>query len=316
MILCIGLTPTVQRTMRLDRFAPGSVNRAAQTTVTASGKAVNVARVLTTLGANARLFHAVGGESGRFVTRTLAGEGLHVETFDAGDGAPTRTCTTLLFGDGTPPTELVEESQPVAEEILTRIHRAADAKFLHARAAVCSGSLTPGAPTDFYARFVRLGREQGVRVVVDAQGEPLRAALRERPFLVKPNRDEAAATLGFSLTGNAEADARTAVNALLEAGAEWALVSMGKAGSLLGGREDAKRYRFTPPPVNAVNPIGSGDSLTAGLLYALVERGESVVDAATFGTACGAANAMTLTSGVLNPADVWALLPDVTVVAS
>ncbi|MBC8141403.1 MAG: hexose kinase [Armatimonadetes bacterium] len=316
MILCIGLTPTVQRTMRFDRFVVGSVNRAAQTIVTASGKAVNVARVLTTLGANPRLFHAVGGDSGRFVTRTLAGEGLSVETFDAGDDAPTRTCTTLLFGDGTPTTELVEESKPLSEDIVTQIYRAADAQMLHARAVACSGSLTSGAPTDFYARFVKLGRERGVRVVVDAQGEPLRAALRERPFLVKPNRDEAAATLGLTLTGNADADARTAVNALLEAGAEWALVSMGKAGSLLGGRESAKRYRFTPPAVAAVNPIGSGDSLTAGLLYALVERGESVPDAATLGTACGAANALSLTSGVLRTTDVWALLPEVTVSVS
>lgn len=314
MILCIGLTPTVQRTMRFARFQVGGVNRAAQTVVTASGKSVNVARVLGTLGAKTRLVHAVGGDSGRFVAQSLAGEGLHGETIDAGDGTPTRTCTTLLFDDGTPTTELVEEARPLPEEILTQIHRAVDAQLLHARAVACSGSLTPGAPDDFYARFVRYGRENGIRVVVDAQKGPLQAALRERPFLVKPNREEAAATLGFALSGDPLPDAATAVDALLEAGSEWALVSMGKDGSLLGGRESPTRWRIVPPTINAVNPIGSGDSLTAGLLYALVEQGASVPDAAAFGTACGAANALSLTSGVLLPADVSRLLPQVRIV--
>ena len=283
--------------------------------VTASGKAVNVARVLATLGANAFLVHPVGGDSGRFVAATLAAEKLHVESVDAGNAAPTRTCTTLLFADNTLPTELVEEAQPLPETLLTQIQRAVESRLLHARAVSCSGSLTPGASPDFYARLVRDGRTAGVRVVVDAQGEPLRAALAERPFLAKPNREEAAATLGFALTGNALIDAQAAVSALLDAGAQWALVSMGRDGSLLGGREAKKRTRLTPPAVDAVNPIGSGDSLTAGLLYALVERGESVPDAAAFGTACGAANTLSSTSGVVLPADVQRLLPQVGVAA-
>lgn len=311
MILCIGLTPTVQRTMRFAHFQIGGVNRAVQTVVTASGKAVNVARVLTTLGTKARVVHAVGGDAGRYIVRSLVGEGVPSETIDAGEGTPTRTCTTMLFADGVPTTELVEEAKPLPEEILTQIHRTVDAQLLHARAVACSGSLTPGAPDDFYARFVRYGRINGIRVLVDAQKAPLLAALREGPFLVKPNREEAAATLGFALSGDPLADATTAVNALLEAGSEWALVSMGKDGSLLGGRESPTRWRIVPPTIDALNPIGSGDSLTAGTLYALVTQGKSVPEAAVYGTACGAANALSLTSGVLLPADVSRLLPQV-----
>ena len=309
MILCVGLTPTVQRTLRFARFQLGGVNRAAETVVTASGKAVNVARVLTTLGAGVHLVHPVGGDSGRYVAGELAREGVHGDAIDAGEYAATRTCCTLLFADGTPTTELVEEAKPLPEAVLTQVRRAADARLPHARAIACSGSLTPGVPDDFYAGFVAHGRDRGVRVLVDAQKGPLRAALAERPLLVKPNREEAAATLGFALSGDPLADARVAVNALLEAGAEWALVSLGKDGSLLGGRESPVRWRIGSPAVDVVNPIGSGDSLAAGALYALVEQGKSVPDAAVYGTACAAANALSLTSGVLLPADVARLLP-------
>jgi tagatose 6-phosphate kinase len=145
-----------------------------------------------------------------------------------------------------------------------------------------------------------------VPVLVDAQKAPLRAALAERPFLVKPNLEEAAATLDLP---NDESDARAAVSALMEVGARWALVSMGATGSLLGGGP-GNLWRIEPPRVEAVNPIGSGDSMAAGLLLAL-QRGSTVPDAGVYGTACAAANALTSTSGEVRPADVEDLLPRV-----
>ena len=48
--------------------------------------------------------------------------------------------------------------------------------------------------------------------------------------------------------------------------------------------------------------------MAAGLLLALV-RGSTVPDAAAYGTACAAANALTPTAGEVRPYDVEALLP-------
>ena len=314
MILCIGLTPTVQRTLRFDRFEVGAVNRAKETAVTASGKAVNVARVLHTLGAGSYLLHPLGGGSGAFVEQALLAEGVAQEVVPAGEEATTRTCTTLLVDGCGPTTELVEEARALSGEVVAALDAAWRRALPKARFVCLSGSLAPGVGEDFYAHILAEARDQrggGVRVLVDGQKGPLKAALAERPFLVKPNREEAAATLGFPLTGDALTDARTAVRALLDAGAQWALVSMGRAGSLLGGRESPALWHVAPPAVETVNPIGSGDSLAAGTVYALLEQGAPVPEAVAYGTACAAANALTLTSGVVNPADVARLLPDV-----
>ena len=135
------------------------------------------------------------------------------------------------------------------------------------------------------------------------------AALSERPFLVKPNLEEAVATLHLPTSGNGKSDTRAAVSALTDAGARWALVSEGASGSLLGHSSD-NLWRVEPPQVEAVNPIGSGDSMAAGLLLAL-RRGASVPDAAVYGTACAAANVLTPTSGVVRPTDVTVLYPRV-----
>ena len=55
MILCIGTTPTVQRTMVFDRLTVDEVNRATEVTEYSSGKAINVARVLTQIGEAERI---------------------------------------------------------------------------------------------------------------------------------------------------------------------------------------------------------------------------------------------------------------------
>ena len=299
----------MQRTLLFNALATGAVNRAKRVLVTASGKGINVARVLTVLGANAHLVHPLGGASGRFIADTLDEAGIYHDVVWDEDDTPTRTCTTLLVTNGET-TELVEEAAPLAFHDAQLIKAAIVNGLLQARAVCLSGSLPQGIEPELYARIVREAHAFGIPVVVDAQKEPLLAALPEGPFLVKPNRDEALQTLGISASGKAEADAQTAVSALTVAGAAWALVSMGKTGSLLGDVQ-GNRWRITPPEVSAINPIGAGDSLAAGLLFAYVKRGLSVPEACAYGTACAAANCLSQTSGVADPADVQTLLPHV-----
>ena len=163
-------------------------------------------------------------------------------------------------------------------------------------------------PGRFPEDLLDLNPYHSVPTLVDAQKGLLFAALEERPFLVKPNLEEAANTLNLPLSDGGEADARTAASALREAGAEWALVSTGRAGSVLAGPDG--EWRVEPPRVEAINPIGSGDVMAAGLLQTLT-RGAPLPDAAVYGTACAAANVLTPTSGDLRPGDVEELLPRV-----
>jgi tagatose 6-phosphate kinase len=301
-ILCVGGTPAMQRTLRFESLEPGAVNRAYDVRVTASGKVVNVARAVTVLGGQALLATFLGGDPGRFVARELDARGVPHEVVWTEDDAPTRTCATLISDDG-PVTELVEEALPVSERDVAALEEIVTENLRKARALCLIGSFPPGVPDDFYAHLTRAAREAGVRVLVDAQKAPLRAALEEAPFLVKPNLEEVVATLHLPIN---EPDPRAAVAALTDAGARWALVSTGASGSLLGD-DSGRLWSVEPPRVEAVNPIGSGDVMAAGLLLSL-HRGASVLNAAVYGTACAAANALTPTSGEIRPDDVDGML--------
>ncbi len=305
MILCVGGTPAMQRTLLFDSLDVGEVNRAREVRVTASGKVTNAARAIATLGGRALLLTFLGGDSGRFVARELEAAGVPHEPVWV--DAPTRVCMTLVE-EGGRVTELVEEGGAVPGEKAADLQRLALEKLREAGALCLIGSLPPGVPEDLYAVLAKAAREAGVPALVDAQKALLRATLGERPFLVKPNLEETANTLDLPLSDGGETDARTAASALREAGAEWALVSTGKAGSVLAGPDG--EWRVEPPRVEAVNPIGSGDVMAAGLLRALT-KGASVPDAALYGTACAAANVLTPTSGEVYPDDVEELLPRV-----
>ena len=68
-------------------------------------------------------------------------------------------------------------------------------------------------------------------------------------------------------------------------------------------------YKVTPPKVNAVNPVGSGDSFVAGIAVA-IERGYSIEEVLRY---CGTANAMEKETGSVQRKVVESLLKDIEV---
>jgi tagatose 6-phosphate kinase len=197
--------------------------------------------------------------------------------------AETRICQTILAGSAT---ELVEEAGPLQREEVGRVQRAFADELRRAALVVLTGTVPRGCGDTFYARLINAAHRRGVRVLVDAQGQLLVNALKARPFLVRVNRAEL-----------------TAVKR--RRGAEWLVVSNGAAGIEVVG--DRGCWSSKPPRIVAVNPVGSGDAMLAGIAYAL-SRGEPVMQAIRLGVACGAANALTATPGTVRRADVQKLL--------
>ena len=290
MILCVGTTPVFQRTMKFERLRLDEVNRAVEVTEYASGKAINVARVAHTLGEEVLVTGFLGGDTGRFIREQLTADGISHDFVEV--EPKTRTCVTILDHHNGQVTELVEEAKRVEPAAWGQIAAKIKALLPRVKMIVLSGSLPPHSPEDFYGRCVRMANERGIRTIVDASGQPLLAAWRERPTVLKPNRRELDKTLG-----------RNAKVELLAGryGGLWAVVTDGKAGATVS--DGTRSWRFRPPELQAVNPIGSGDAVAAGLAVALV-RGQEMPDACRLAIACGAANAMTPRAGHVLPVDV------------
>lgn len=296
--LCIGLTPAVQELREFAHFTYGEVNRALTIQRSTAGKGPNVARVLTQLGGRARLLGFAGGDTGRFVGDCLRREG--VEARLTRTVAPTRTCITVRAQDTGVVTELVEEAAMPTPGEWARFFRAVSRARTGAGLMVIAGALMPGASPEVHRRLAALG----VPLVIDSQREPLLVTLSARPLMAKLNVHELENTLGQACP-DARA-IRAGARELLGAGAQHGLVTDGPRGAWLVTREGVWHYQ--PPRLEAVNPIGSGDSVTAGICRALMRR-RPMVEAVHFGVACGAANVLTRVAADVRPEDLHALLP-------
>jgi len=299
-IVCLGTTPTVQRTMTFERLRWGDVNRATDVREFASGKSVNAARVVHVLEEPVVATGLLGGDGGRFIRADLDRAGIAHDFVEV--EPPTRLCVTVIDESQRTATELIEESRPVEREAFDRLKDKLVQLLGRAKVLVLSGTLPPGAPQRFYADCVALAGTS-VATVVDAKGEPLDWALERRPTVVKINRAE----LGQTLDADVDDDdaARGAMRQMVARGARWVVVTAGVAPTLL---TDGKRFwRIDSPTVEAVNPIGSGDALAAGLAVGL-SRGQPVDEACALAVACGAANAMTRDAGHVLPEGVRELL--------
>jgi tagatose 6-phosphate kinase len=292
--------------MVFRKLALDAVNRAVTTLDGAAGKSVNVAKVLRALGEQPVAAGFFGGDRGAHLLSVLRAQGI---TQAAVEVSPrTRECVTVIDEAAGTHTELVEESQPVAAADYNALLSHIRAYIPKCRAVVMSGSLTPGGPTDLYAQCVQLAHASKILSVVDAQGEPLKQALKAKPGLVKPNRAELAATVGHPLADDAAVMA--AMRELHARGAARVVVTAGKEPTL--AFDGATFWRIHAPRIEAVNPIGSGDSFTAALTWRLVQ-GEDLGQACRWASAAGAANALNLMAGEVDKAAVERLVAQVIV---
>ncbi|WP_437185698.1 1-phosphofructokinase family hexose kinase [Planctomicrobium sp. SH668] len=280
MIVSAGLSPAWQQILRFDSLQIGEVNRATDACWCASGKVINIATAAATLGSDVTLLTSIGGLSGEVIRAEI--EELGIRAYWTETDSATRVCTTLLDARGKT-TELVEN---VADIELEKLAEFIDQTKIYANVAsvtVLSGSLPQNAPVDTFERIISQTHK---KFVLDIRGEHLKQALIHAPFLIKPNREELAATVGKSLA--AEDDLLREMRRLNHEGVQWVVVSDGEQGCIVTSADHA--VRLSVPNIKLINPIGCGDSLAAGIAREL-ERHDDVIQAVRFGMAAAANNA-------------------------
>ncbi len=302
MILAAGLSPAWQQILVFDRFTRGEVNRAVETCACASGKVINVGVALASLGAESKTLSVLGGRAGAMIEDELAALGFRSRWIN--DPATTRTCTTIIERSTGEITELVENAAMIEARSCEAFLSALREEAIKAEWVILSGSLPPIAgrpsPRSFYREMLeRL--PSTARVILDARGPEMLECLSHRPFLVKPNREELAQTVGRDLTDKDSIIA--AMREINHLGAEWVLVTNGAREVWLSSQ--AELWCFTPPAIKVVNAIGCGDCLTAGVTAFLAE-GHSLPEAVRFGIAAAGDNAAQLLPSRLSPSRVRA----------
>lgn len=284
MILAAGLTPAWQQILTFAHLIPGEVNRAQSTLWCGSGKVLNVGAALNHLGAPSLTLSPIGGATGQQIRDDFHKRGITARWIPTGNA--TRVCNTLLDQSTGITTELVENSAPLSEGELNQFIAAFAEEVQRATCVVLSGSLPQQTSHRFYRQLME---QSNARTIMDVRGRELLECLPLKPFLVKPNREELAATVGRTL--RTEAEVIEAMSQVRDGGAEWVIVSSGPEPLLVLGPNGLTR--IAPPKVRVVNPIGCGDSLTAAIA-AKIDAGCEPLEAIRFGVEYSARKAGSL----------------------
>ena len=289
-ILTLTMNPVLDKTVQADLVVPEKKTRCRNPVYAPGGGGINVSRAINKLGGKSTALFAAGGETGEKIQQLLKEEGVDYKVIDSGKNSRENLMvndnkTGNLYRFVMPGNEMKEE---VWKNVLDAIYNfSPKPDYL-----IASGSLPPGVPDDFYARVAKHARENDIRMVIDASGPPLRKALKEKLFLIKPNLREIKEILNKkSIDGM---DLEDSVKEIL--GKEYCavlIVSLGAKGALFASRDNDVEY-IVPPVMPVKSAVGAGDSMIAGMMMGCV-NGLWPEQAIRYGVAAG--TAATMTSG-------------------
>ncbi len=284
MIHTITLNPAVDRELTVPEIIYDEVLRATEARIDFGGKGFNVSRILIGLGTLNKAVGFLGGRSGELLQDGL--QSLGIATDFVWVPGETRTNVSIVTQSNDRYIKVNEKGPQIDSARQAELLQKIDQLAKPGDWWVIAGSLPPGISADYYAKIVHVLNAKHSQVLLDTSDEALRFGLQEKPYLVKPNALEAHVLTGLPV--DTPQQIKTVAAAVRQLGAQNVVISMGKQGALL--QTDQGTWLTHSPKIKEMNPIGAGDSMVGGLVYAL-SQGYSVKESLGWGVASGAATA-------------------------
>jgi len=263
-VVTITLNPALDLTGSVNELNLGTVNLAHTGSLHAAGKGVNVARVLSDLGAQVTVTGFLGRDNDALFC-TLFEKMNAQDQFVRVDGA-TRINVKLVEENGQvsdinfPGVNVTAQAIAEFEGNLWKL--AETHQFF-----VLAGSLPTGISPELCASWIQKLHEMGKKVIFDSSRTALTAGLTAQPWLIKPNDEELSEIVGTKLTSPQAC--QQAAEDLAATGIDNVVVSLGAKGVMwLAKNQQQPQWRFAQPPkMTVVSTVGAGDTLVAGLCW-------------------------------------------------
>lgn len=266
MIVTVTLNPALDKTIYVENFRIGEVNRVIDIREDAGGKGINVSNLIISLGGDTIATGAVAGPIGDFIENQLNKLGtkhdfIHTE-------GNTRTNTKMVDIKNKTHTDINEPGVPLTTEVLEKVEEKIFEHTTEDGILVFSGSVPKNVEKDIYGRLIKKAKEKGIKAILDADGELLRKGIEAGPYLIKPNINELEMLYGKTFE-NMKETIKYAKD-ILKYGIEIIVLSMGGDGCAFITND--KTYFAKALPVEVKSTVGAGDSMVAALAYAIQQK--------------------------------------------
>jgi len=288
----------------LPSVSLGNLNLAKKSRIDIGGKGINVAVALKQLGVPVTCGGiCFEGESEKLYEELKILDIPFNFVIAPGD---IRTNIKIMDLNKNEMTEINSLGEPVCNDILDKFLDDLKKSGETCEIVVLGGRLPNGAGTDFYKKCIEVLSEYPVKVIVDSDGEPLKQAVKAKPYLIKPNAYELGMLFDEEIKTPEKAISLS--KKIIDSGVNIVCCSLGEHGAVIVDNKNA----WYSPALNIVPKglQGAGDSMAAGICKAITEN-LPPSEMLRYGTAAAAASIIREGTLMCRKPDFDLFLPDV-----
>lgn len=260
-IITLTLNPAFDMHCFVSAFRPCHENIAEIQSLEAGGKGVNISRALTKNGVENLAAIIVGSENCGAFERQLQADNLTYKLIKI--PGRIRENITLHSGDGVDETRISFHGFMCDKSVLGRVAESVG-KVEQDTVITLTGSIPNGVYVKDVKEFLENFRSCGAKIAIDSRSFAMADLANFRPWLIKPNEDEASAYLKMRI--NTPQDGVAAAKKLQATGIKNVLLSLGVKGAVLANENGI--FFASAPKIDVMSTIGAGDSMIAGFLSA------------------------------------------------
>jgi len=284
MILTLTINPAIDQIVSVDKLVFEDRAYILDQTEAAGGRGVNASVVIHAFGGKTLALLTSGGAAGEKMEKSLSQMGFPFEVVRVRQES--RSNLTISDKQGLT-VKLNQVGQPLDAHELTQIRRLVELRLAKTRWLMICGSVQPGVPASFYCEIIEMAKAHGVKTLLDTDGDALVHGAEAKPTVITPNQHEAERLLGRALLTRSQF--LEAVDHLKSMGPESVILSLGSRGAIAAGPDGI--FEALPPRVDALCPIGAGDSLAAAFTWAM-DKKKAFYESLRWGVAAGTAAAI------------------------
>jgi 1-phosphofructokinase family hexose kinase len=267
-IFTVGVSPAWDITCRASRLDWGDHKRLDSQTAVPAGKALNICRALAWMGIHSTAAGLWGQDDYDTMRHALTGLNIDIRLTPV----PGRTRQNITVIDTATHRQMHLRAPSTLATRQSLAQLAADLQSLASDSCmvIFSGALPEGELLTDILSIICKTAEQGAKIILDTSGTALKSVLDATGvYLIKPNLDELRQLLGKSVPDN-PSDIVTAARPLCSR-AEIIVVSRGEKGALLLTQDAAFHCSHKETRHQAINTVGCGDYLLAGIISRLAD---------------------------------------------
>jgi len=282
MVLTVTINPLLERRYEYQKASLHHQNRNGVVTLQAGGKGINVSRQLSELNVKNIAFTFLGGANGKAFRNALNKETISFSFIST--KSTTRDCAVIINSSEPSISSYFGEDPEISTNEFDAFLLKLEKMITNSAIVVFSGS-SPCKQADLiFPAGIEMANKHGKISVCDTYGNHLQNCIDASPTVIHNNINETESSLKISL--KTEKEKLEYLELLYSKGIKQAFLTEGE-NSFYSSNFDF-HYKVAVPKIAAVDPTGSGDAFTSGIVYGWhhqVTFMEQLIFAASLGTA-------------------------------